>query len=132
MNAAGLKDFAVGAAILIATAGVVYVIFKGVKTAKAVTSAAKTGLNPANPQNYVNRVFTAAGAAVTGDKDFSLGTYFYDLLHPSGDFTAALVGQPPPIPLPPALKKDKAPGAPEETAPWWWGGGYVSTDQNKP
>jgi len=39
-------------------------------------------LNPASPENVVNQAVTNIGAQLSGDKDFSLGTWLYNVTHP--------------------------------------------------
>lgn len=47
--------------------------------------AAKVGnaVNPVSDQNLAYRGVNAVGSAVTGTKDFSLGSYLYDIFHPN-------------------------------------------------
>lgn len=46
-----------------------------------VADAAAVGFNPANGQNFVNRAVTGAGVSLTGDSNFTLGGWLYDLTH---------------------------------------------------
>lgn len=41
-------------------------------------AAVGQAINPASDQNIVNKAVTAAGAALTGDDSFSLGSWLYD------------------------------------------------------
>lgn len=45
--------------------------------------AAAVDLNPADSRNIVNRNFEAAGKAMTGDPDWTLGGWIYDVTHPA-------------------------------------------------
>lgn len=47
----------------------------------AATDATITAVNPANPDNLANQAATSAGAYLTGDKDFTVGGWFYDKFH---------------------------------------------------
>ena len=73
-----LVKLALGA---VALGAVVYAVFKikgaGTEAAKAVGTA----VNPADPQNIVNRGVTAIGTAVTGDSGWTLGGWIYDITH---------------------------------------------------
>lgn len=73
----GVKNLAIGAAVLL---GVVTVIYVAVKAKKAV-AAVGTAVNPVDPENLANRAVTAAIRGITGDKDQTLGGLIYDFFH---------------------------------------------------
>jgi hypothetical protein len=55
------------------------------EVAKHTATVVVEAVNPADPQNIVNRGATAVAAAVTGkpnDGTWSLGTWLYDATHP--------------------------------------------------
>lgn len=91
-KAGALKNSAVGVAILGAVLVVGYLGWKGYKAAAATVEAVKKGalavgdvigtdLNPADPENIVNR---GAHAALGSDGSWSIGTWLYDVTHPNG------------------------------------------------
>lgn len=43
----------------------------------------QTSLNPGSSQNLIYRGVNAVGGSVTGSKDFSLGSWIYDLVNPA-------------------------------------------------
>lgn len=67
-----VRNFAIGAAILVVLAGVVFVIRKRGDIVAAV--------NPLDERNLINRAVSGAVQAVTGDKDATLGTKLFDLV----------------------------------------------------
>jgi uncharacterized membrane protein YebE (DUF533 family) len=86
---AGVKNLAIGLAVIAAGVAVGYVVFKGYKAAKAVKEAAGEAwdytagivgkdLNPASEENLVNR---AAHEALGSDGSWSIGTKLYDWLN---------------------------------------------------
>ena len=89
---------------LIVGAGVaVYLIAtRAFKTGEKIVDAAKgvitKDLNPASSDNIVNRAVSAVGGALTGQDDFSLGSWIYDITHkdynPSNVQTQAKVAAP--------------------------------------
>ncbi|GAC1677081.1 MAG: hypothetical protein NVS9B2_27890 [Steroidobacteraceae bacterium] len=52
----------------------------------------KTDLNPASDKNLAYRGVNGVGEALTGDKNFSLGGYIYDLFHKTYDPNAPSAG----------------------------------------
>lgn len=58
-------------------------------TRKSVGEVA-AAVNPVSPDNIFNKAVTATGAAVTGQKDWTLGGALYDATHTDGK--ANLVG----------------------------------------
>lgn len=48
---------------------------------KPAATAAADAVNPTSDKNLANQAVNAAGAALTGDKDFSLGTAVYNFFH---------------------------------------------------
>lgn len=80
MNLSGTQILAIGAV--------------GIAGAVLYFGARKVGaaVNPANPDNVVNRGVSAIGAAVTGEKHFSLGSAIYDFFHPAYDPNQAIRG----------------------------------------
>jgi hypothetical protein len=51
--------------------------------ARTVKGQIATTLNPASDKNAAYSGVNAVGAALTGDKAFSLGVWIYELLHPN-------------------------------------------------
>ncbi|WP_101675637.1 hypothetical protein [Alloalcanivorax mobilis] len=58
---------------------------------------ARNMLNPANPGNVVNQTVNGVGQAVSGDTDWTLGGWLYEVTHPGEGY-----------------------GLNPETAPLWW------------
>lgn len=44
--------------------------------------AVGTAVNPLDSRNVINRGVLAVGTSLTGDKNFSLGAWLYDMAHP--------------------------------------------------
>ncbi len=82
-------DSAKAVAILAGTAAVLFLavkLYQGSKAAaERVEKVVTEDLNPASDQNLAYKATNAVGAAVTGDKDFSLGVWIYEWIH--GDET---------------------------------------------
>ncbi len=80
-----------GVAYMALAAGVLFIGWKvygavtqtGASAAEAVKDVVTKDLNPASADNIVHRAVTSAGAAVTGDDSWTLGTWIYDKLHPA-------------------------------------------------
>ncbi len=73
----GVKNLAIGLAVLGAVAGVVYVLVKVLPAAKKVVTEK---LNPVSDKNIF---YETAGALVGADNETAtLGTTLYDLFHP--------------------------------------------------
>ncbi len=60
----------------------------------AIGEVLTTSLNPASDQNLAYKGVNSIGGAVTGDKDFSLGSYLYDLTHADYDPNAKTSSSP--------------------------------------
>jgi hypothetical protein len=70
-------------AVLIA-AGVWYLDRKAAAIGQGIAEAAPAvaaAVNPVNPDNLANKAVSAVGAAVSGQEDWTLGGWFYDLTH---------------------------------------------------
>lgn len=77
-----VRNFAIGAAILVVLAGVVFVIRK-----RDVIVAA---VNPLDERNLINRAVSGVVQAITGDKDATFGTKFQEI----GERTRRRLGVP--------------------------------------
>ncbi len=78
----------IGVAVaLLGVAGTVYLLF-GDKIKKALEAAGQA-VNPTSDKNLAYTGVNAVGAAVTGDKDFSLGSWLYDVTHPNDPYNKA-------------------------------------------
>lgn len=87
-----VRDFAIGAAILVAIAGVVFVIRKRGDIVAAV--------NPLDERNVINRAVSGAVQAITGDKDATLGTKLFDLVQRAKDAIGVPASVPKGAPVP--------------------------------
>ncbi len=70
---------------ILAVAGGAVILYAGYRTivfGEAAVDAVVVAVNPANPDNLVNRLVTAIGAFVTDDSGFSVGGNFYEFIHP--------------------------------------------------
>ena len=67
---------------LAALAGLAVVYLKRKEIGAAAVEAAQA-MNPASDKNLVYRGVSSVGAAVSGNADWSLGTWVYDLMHPN-------------------------------------------------
>lgn len=75
----------VGVAVIL-VAGVAYwfISKKAAQLGKSVSDSAQY-LNPASDKNIIYGGVNDIGSAVTGDSDFSLGSWLYDITHPGVD-----------------------------------------------
>lgn len=85
-KAAALKNAGFG---LVAIGGVVIVgavIYYGYKfvsgTVETAKDVVKKDLNPTSDKNLAYRGVNAVGEAITGDQNFSLGSWLYDVFNP--------------------------------------------------
>ncbi len=79
-----LVKIGIGAGLIV----IAYVLLKRTGgVAAQVAEKVGAAVNPANPDNIVNQGVSAAGAAVTGNKNWTLGTWLYDVFN--GDELAA-------------------------------------------
>lgn len=71
-------------ALVLGAAGLVlgYLIYKSAKDGLAAAAAA---VNPLSDKNAAYTGVNAVGSAVTGDKDFSLGSWLYDVFNDEYD-----------------------------------------------
>jgi len=77
-----LNGTAVLAVAAVAAVGVI--VWRGSKVAgQAVDTiaAAADKVNPANPDNVVNQAVTGIGKTVTGNENWTLGGWIYDMTH---------------------------------------------------
>lgn len=70
---------------VVIVAGVALAAYLLWKAKGAIAETLSTTLNPASDQNLAYTGVNAVGGALTGQKDFSLGSYFYDLVNPAYD-----------------------------------------------
>lgn len=70
--------------MLLAAGGLLlwYTKNKVVETVKTVGNA----VNPVNPDNVFNQGVNKIGQEISGDKDFSLGVWIYDITHDDETF----------------------------------------------
>jgi len=88
MTGEGFKGYVMGGVILAAIAAVAYVAWKGAAVAKQVVTK---DLNPASTDNLAYRGVNGLGAAISGDRSFSLGSAIYDATHRAYDPNAPAV-----------------------------------------
>ena len=79
MKAVNPTTLALAAGLGVAIVAAWYVT-KGVKSVGDAVAAG--AINPASSNNVVNKGVSAIGAAATGNKDFSLGSWIYEKLNP--------------------------------------------------
>lgn len=70
---------------VVIVAGVALAAYLLWRAKDAIGEALSTTLNPASDKNLVYGGVNAVGGALTGDSNFSLGSYFYDLVNPAYD-----------------------------------------------
>jgi hypothetical protein len=58
------------------------------EAASAVSDAAQY-VNPASDKNIIYSGVNDVGSAISGDADFSLGSWFYDITHPNDPYNKA-------------------------------------------
>ena len=88
INTTDLIQLAVGA---LAVGAVIYYANKKVNSVgdslnslgNSVSTTLSTTLNPVSPENAVYKNVNAAGAGITGDSGFDLGSWWYDLINPA-------------------------------------------------
>ncbi len=94
-GAGGVKNFAIGAGILAGIGIVAYVGWKAYKAAGNITGAIKGtahALNPVNPDNIFATGANKVVSALAG-RETSLGSFIYDLVHPSSPTSSPVSGQ---------------------------------------
>ncbi len=83
----------IGVAIaVIGVVGVVWVIFG--ERIKEGLAAAGNAVNPTSDRNLAYRGVNSVGAALSGDASWSLGSWLYDLTHPSESQVAGIAYEP--------------------------------------
>lgn len=79
------KDAAIAVAVLAGTGIVAYTVWKikqgADKVGDAVGKVITEDLNPVSDQNLAYRGVNAIGSAITGNSDFSLGSWIYGITH---------------------------------------------------
>lgn len=70
---------------LVALGAVVYVGYRGYSQAKQLAAGAVEAVNPVSDKNIVYRSVDGVGAALTGNKHFSLGSQIYDWFNPAAN-----------------------------------------------
>lgn len=83
-----------GKLFLVGAGAAVVLIFVMYKLGGKAVEAAKAALpyvNPADEHNLVNQAVLGVGSAITGDKDWSLGSQIYDWTHAEFDPNAPIV-----------------------------------------
>jgi hypothetical protein len=89
-----------GAASAVAAGVIAWKVWgQGAKVADAVADVLDA-VNPTNPDNVAAKAVNSVVQAVTGDKDATLGTKIYDVLHPGEN--AQIQAPPPGTPATPA------------------------------
>lgn len=71
-------------ALVLGAAGLLlgYLVYRA---AKQGLEAAAQAINPVSDKNLAYRGVNAVGEAITGDKEFSLGSWLYDVFNPEYD-----------------------------------------------
>ena len=85
IDTTALLEIAIGGAVIF---GLLYYVKR--QSSQAVDSftskvgqTVSTTLNPASPENFIYKGVNAAGSAMTGESNFDLGGWVYDVFHPS-------------------------------------------------
>jgi hypothetical protein len=68
----------IGAVVVVAVGWVGY---RGYQQAKAVAGDVVEAVNPASTNNIVYRGVNGVGSAISGNKDFSLGSWIFDIVN---------------------------------------------------
>jgi hypothetical protein len=77
-------DKAKAIAILAGGAVLLFIAWKAYKAGGAVVDTVTHELNPASPDNIIyDGLIGGAGRAITGDEDFSLGVWLFEVTHPN-------------------------------------------------
>jgi len=87
-------DLLIKLALVAAGVGVLWYAYSKVsgvtvKAARQVADAAAVGLNPANQDNIVNRGVSSVGSAISGNANWNLGSWIYDVTHGTPDYSPA-------------------------------------------
>jgi len=67
--------------ILLATLGIMVVVAIEKKNIRAAVGEAGQAVNPVNPENIFNRAVNNAGRSISGQSDWTLGGWIYDITH---------------------------------------------------
>ena len=70
---------------------------KAVGTVGTAVGNVGAAVNPLNPDNVFAGAVNKVGAAVSGNSGFSLGSWIYDLVHPTSTATSSTPAQPIPM-----------------------------------
>lgn len=89
MNGASFKGWVVGVGIIVAVLAVGFVGWKLYSTGKKIVTE---DLNPASDKNIAYSGVNSLGAVLSGDSSFSLGSWIYDVTHPSASKPGAAPG----------------------------------------
>ena len=66
--------------VVVGVAG--YVLYTGYKKAGEVAKAVVSKVNPASADNFIYSGVSAVGSKISGDKNWNLGGWIYDITHP--------------------------------------------------
>lgn len=97
MNATGLlntRAVAYGAAVLVGGALLYWVANKIIDKAAGAAGAVGDALNPTSDKNLYYRGANAAGAAISGDQSWTVGSWLYDVFNPPYDPNAGAKYEP--------------------------------------
>jgi hypothetical protein len=70
-------------ALIIGGVGLILLYWAGKKAAGTISNAVDL-INPTSSGNIAYQGVNSVGAVISGDQDFSLGSWIWDVLHPSG------------------------------------------------
>ncbi len=133
MDGTGIKWLVIGTGAAVAGLVAYKVATKGAAGLKTLVTET---FNPASERNIVNQVATAAGAAITGDKNFTPGGALYDATHADPMATMAAAdaerarastqseAETARLARQDATAAGYATGPPESSAPGWMFGGF--------
>lgn len=68
--------------LVVAGAGILgYLLWRGYQRAGQIAAGAVEKVNPASPNNFIYQGVSAVGSSITGDKNWNLGGWLYDITH---------------------------------------------------
>lgn len=60
-----------------------WVLKKGAAAVESAADFVGSGINPLSQDNWINRSVNGIGAAITGENEWSLGSWLYDVINPN-------------------------------------------------
>jgi len=70
------------------------VLYKANKAGQAIKETVSKDLNPASNENIINKGVSSVGASISGNENWSLGGWIYDITHPESKAVETEIDKP--------------------------------------